>query len=105
MFQIMRTYNQQHDKPLDFETALNNRIAMSLMSLGLNQLSAPVSGWRKMLMVGEILRDNEYHYAVHKLRLKYFPSYWKTFYLCAKYRVTAGVFILLLVIRKILSAR
>lgn len=105
VFQIMRTYNQQHNKPLEFETALNNRIAMSLMSLGLNRLSAPVSGWRKMMMVGEILKDNEYHHAVHNLPLKYFPSYWKMFYLCAKYRITVGVFILLLVIRKILRSR
>lgn len=105
VFQIMRVYNHQHDKPLEFETALNNRIAMSLMSLGLNQLSSSMSVKEKYRQIRAILLDGEYHQAVSTLSLRYFSIHWKVFYFAAKHRITVVVVVLLLAIWKMLRSR
>lgn len=92
-----------HSNQLDdfYSMALNNRIALGILGLGLNILASNNSVNNKLRLLNEILSSSRYRQAYKNLDYSYFPIHWKLFYGCAKYRITLGVYILLCVIRKI----
>lgn len=73
--------------------ALNNRISLSIIGLGLNALALPN---REALMeIRGILSEKEYRAAIKTLPMRYFPLHWWAFFACCKLNFSAGVFFLL----------
>ena len=103
LFDLMETYIAAHDLPADYTEALYNRIALSLIGLGLNIMSADVSARRKMQLIREILSAERYREAYKRLKYQYLPLHWKVFFICAKFRFSGGVYSLLLAIQRIIS--
>lgn len=81
-------------KDTDFKKALNNRIALSLIGLSLNETFSEKSFSEKKQRISEILHDNLYQKAYQDLTLKYFPIHWKLFFYFAKTKNASGIVIL-----------
>lgn len=103
LFGMMREYIDRSRLPDEYIEALNNRIALSILGLGLNIVSAdrPLT-WKRKEIAG-ILRQAQYREAYKKLDFHFFPAHWKLFYWCARVRFSAGVLGLLKVIQAIIS--
>lgn len=103
LFDLMQEYIAENHLTPDYQAALNNRIALSIVGLGLNIMSCDCSATKKIRMIKEIIKSERYKKAYRDLCFTYFPVHWKLFYGCAKYRCAFGVFILLRIIQKIIS--
>lgn len=73
-------------KNKDFSLALNNRICLSLIGLGLNETFSDKTDKAKRSKLLEIISDPLYRKAFSNLNLKYFPLYWMVFFFFAKKR-------------------
>lgn len=91
--------NKIVSKGFDFELALNNRIALSIIGLGLNELQNPKGFMARYHNLKTILKSPLHKKAYHQLELKYFPLHWKIFFFFAKYRMVLGVYFMLIGIR------
>ncbi len=94
LFKDMLCYigEREHNAP-DLLQALNNRISLSIIGLGLNAIACP--NRKAITEIREILADPNYRKAVKTLPMRYFPPHWWVFFLCCKLRLTYGVFLLL----------
>ena len=93
LFSDMRGYIEKEKCGSDFEEALNNRISLSIIGLGLNAMELPSREAFKE--VRGILSDEEYRAAIKTLPMRYFPLHWLVFFACCRLNFTAGVFLLL----------
>ena len=77
------------DEGHDFEEALNNRVCLSMIGLGLNEISQAnqISSIQKIKNINNILAEDRMKRAYKQLELSYFPLHWKVFYLFNKYRL------------------
>lgn len=64
--------------------AFYNRICLSIIGLGLNELSNPNGDITIKNNLKTILLSEQYRKAYKKLKLNYFPMHWKLFFLAAK---------------------
>lgn len=81
------------ERKKDLLIALNNRISLSIIGLGLNALALPN---RKALReIRHILSEREYRAAIKTLPMRYFPPHWWVFFACCKMNFAPGVFFLL----------
>lgn len=105
LFQIINAYICNNNLPNDFNTALNNKICLSIIGLGLTEClkSNPKSTYERIRFIRNVINDPVYKNAFKQLDLKYFPLHWKIFFGCSKYNVSVGVYLLLLAIQKIIS--
>lgn len=102
LFDMMQEYIKKNQLPASYAQALQNRISLSVLGLGLNIMSAPASGREKISMIKNVISAPRYREAVRTLELCYFPAHWKVFYLCAKWKNAIGVYALLCSINRIL---
>lgn len=100
LFDYMRQYIQENNLPVEYDAALDNRIALSLLGLGLNIVGSNYGMEKKITLLRDILTNDRYEAAYKKLDFSFFPIHWKVFYGFAAHGFTFGVYILLLVIRK-----
>ena len=99
----MQQYIGENDLSEEYEDALSNRIALSILGLGLNILSSDFSAKKKKKLIKEIITSERYKEAYKKLEFKYFPLHWKIFYAFAKAGNATGVYSLLKIIRRIIG--
>jgi glycosyltransferase involved in cell wall biosynthesis len=103
LFRIMYEYIDEKKLPDIYTIALNNRIAMSILGLGLNELGHDCSARKKIKTIRKMLSIEYYREAYKKLDMRYFPIHWKIFYCFAKQRNAVGVYALLNIIKRIIS--
>lgn len=105
--QWQELYNRMEDvineNNLPFCSALNNRIALSIIGLGLNELLSETSFRKKVRRVKEIITCERYKKAYSSLQTQYFPVHWKLFFILCKKGNSTGVCLLLKCIEKIIS--
>ena len=82
------------NKNIDFQKALSNRIALSIIGLGLNETFSDVPFYAKIKKISVILYDPIYIKAYQNLDMKYFPFHWKLFFSLAKSKNATGIVIL-----------
>lgn len=99
LFSDMRSYIKEHECDSDFEEALNNRISLSIIGLGLNALALP--NHEALHEIHSILSKEGYRAAIKKLPMRYFPPHWWVFFFCCKLNFALGVFLLLKCMDKI----
>lgn len=104
LFEIMSKYITVNNLPDDFHHALNNRICLTMIGLGLTECSEsnPKSFLERVRFIKQVRNDTMYKNAYKQLTLKYFPLQWKAFFGCAKYNFATGVYLLLLAIQMII---
>ncbi len=87
------------------QSLLSNRIAVSIIGLGLNEISAQHSLWAKRRNIKQILSRKEYKAAYCRLDYSYFPIWWLVFFKMCKWQMPSVVLGLLLVIEKLRKGR
>lgn len=85
----------------DYYEAFNNRICLSIIGLGLNEMSSSKSIIGKAKQLNLILSSDRYIKAYEQLELKFFPIHWKLFFYFAKHKMTYCLMFLLYCIRKL----
>jgi glycosyltransferase involved in cell wall biosynthesis len=103
LFNILENKIEKEKLDSSYTISLNNRIAFSIIGLGLNELSNSTSNIAKFKQVNLLLKDERYITALNKLSIKYLPLKWKLFFTFAKCKFSIGVFVLLNVIKKIIG--
>lgn len=93
LFSDIRNYVEANGNDPEFKAALNNRISLSVIGLGLNALALP--NRKALTEIRNILSDREYRAAVKTLPMRYFPLHWWVFFACCKLNLPVGVFLLL----------
>ncbi len=88
---------------LPFDEALNNRIALSIIGLGLNKLIDKTSIFEKSKKIKIAINSKRYKEVYKNLTLKHFPIHWKLFFASCKTGNGFLVLILLKCIDKIIS--
>lgn len=83
--------------------ALNNRIALSILGLGLNEYCSSNSYIVRRKNILRILNDPLYVEAYRQLDFSYFPIHWKCFYLSAKYRCITFLLFMVYCINRIIN--
>lgn len=78
-----------------FIISLNNRIALSLIGLGLNELSNSRGSIEQMVNIKKILNSDLYSRAYKELEFQYFQAHWKIFFFCAKKKMSIVIWIML----------
>lgn len=87
----------------EYKQAFHNRVSLSIIGLGLNELSASYSSFEKIKRIQNILSDERFKEAIKTLKLTYFPIHWKLFFFFVKIKFTIGVYFMLLGIRSIIN--
>lgn len=84
------------------QKALSNRIALSIIGLGLNECLSPDTLKAKAAKIAEIINQPHYRKAYKELDLTYFPIHWKVFFFAAKHNMERVLMLLILCIKKII---
>lgn len=86
----------------EFHAALKNRICLSMIGIGLNELSSKKSMKEIVTKLKEVLSSDLYINAFKSLEMKYFPMCWKIFFAACKSRNYYLVYLLLSVIERLI---
>lgn len=84
------------------QKALYNRIAFSIIGLGLNECLSPNTMKAKIAKIAEIINQPHYRAAYKELDLANFPIHWKVFFFAAKHNMKRVLMLLILCIKKII---
>lgn len=95
LYRRIREYISDNSLGEEFDKALDNRICLSMIGLGLNELCNRASGTAGIGNIKKILSSEQYVRAYKNLELKYFPIHWKLFFFLCKRRCPIGVYLLL----------
>ncbi len=100
LYSLMEDFLNEKQVEDDYYKALNNRICLSTLGLGLNTISRgnQASSYRKIQKLNTILHDQRIKKSFQSFEMRRFPIVWRTFYFCAKSRFTLGFYLLLLTI-------
>lgn len=89
----------------DFRTALNNRICLSMIGLGLNEYCRKAKFMERAVKISEILSSPLYRKAYKNLDLSHFPPHWKAFFRYCKLGSATRTCLVIGVIKKIIDSR
>lgn len=95
LYRYFEQYIQNHQCGKIYEEALNNRIALGLLGLGLNELGNSGRFFEKSKNLNVILKQQPWKDAYQKLDFQYFPLKWKVFYGLCKYNQTELLVVML----------
>ncbi len=88
---------------LPFEDALNNRIALSIIGIGLNEIINNSSAKEKIKRIKSVITSPRYAKAYADLETEYFPIHWKLFFTLCKKGSGVGVYFLIKCIDKLIG--
>ena len=107
LFYCMTEFIRTNGLGSEFQKALNNRIALSMIGLGLNECSPsnPKNAFQRISSLHQFTSEDRYTKAIRTLQISILPLKWKLFFLCCRYRFTPGLYALLCIMREILRRR
>ncbi|MFC7062333.1 glycosyltransferase [Halobacillus seohaensis] len=89
LFNIMEDYIKVNNLGREYTDALNNRICMSMIGLGLNEITAKSKTIiEKSKRLRKILKTVRYQNAYNEFNFTYLPFKWKFFFGLCKYQLT-----------------
>lgn len=100
LFDLMEKYIEEQRLGEECFSALENRIALGLIGLGLRTMKSNLPKREQVRELQQILSSERYRMAFSQLTLEYFPIHWKLFFLFAKWNFTAGIFVLLVFMQR-----
>ncbi len=87
LFSYIESYINEYHLPNSYQEALNNRISLGMIGLGLYVISDPTfSFWKKKDRLSRILRKELYANANWQLDTTCLPLKWKIFFCMCKYK-------------------
>ena len=101
MFSLIQAHIQKNGLDDSFSQALSNRVALSMIPLGINEAENRQGPRAVVRGLKRILRSEPYRSAIGSLDLSPMPIHWKAYFTCAKLGWAWGLYGLLFVIQKI----
>ena len=98
-FDIIEKYIEENQLGDDFKEGLSNRIAISIVGLGLNEMHADTSFCEKYKEVKRILTEPRYRESIKTFDTHLMPIHWKVMFFCCRHRLTLSVCFLLSMIK------
>ncbi len=95
LYSRIRKYLNDNSLDETFHKALDNRICLSMIGLGLNELCNKESHGKRIKNLKKILSSEQYKKAFANLEFAYFPIHWKLFFVFCKKRNAFLVYLLL----------
>lgn len=96
LFSIMNEIIEKKHLGENYNKALNNRIALSMLGLGLNEAFAKNKNiFKKAKRLKQMLKTERYEKAYKDLDFKYFPFQWKVFFYLCKFKMTLLLMLML----------
>ncbi|WP_410513548.1 glycosyltransferase [Paenibacillus sp. BR2-3] len=97
LYRHMESFITTNELPYPYRLALNNRICMNILGLGLNIISSDhkVSVFKKVKEIKSIISNGRTTLSFKEFELRYCPGVWRLFYLFGKWRFAAGMFLML----------
>ena len=102
LFKKIAYHIEQNKLGDEFSSAFQNRIALSIIGLGLNQCASGHSLRLNQLEIKKIILSDQYKVAYKQLDMHYFPIYWRVFFESAKQGYSLLLTILLIIIKKLM---
>ncbi|MDD5924225.1 MAG: glycosyltransferase family A protein [Clostridia bacterium] len=99
LHRMVSEYLEENIEDDTFRIALNNRICMSVIGLGMNNLLNKSGFIVRYKMLKRMICSREYKEAFKTLDFKYLPFVWKIFLWLVKCRMTLLVYFMLLIIK------
>lgn len=94
-FDVLMRYIDTHELEDDYKETLYNRIALSMIGIGLNELSSPKTLLGQAESLRQVMRHETYKRAYSQINLHYFDMKWRTFFrLCNEEKVVPLVLML-----------
>ena len=103
LFSIMENIIVEKNLPDKYQTALNNRISLSVTAIGLNEYRNGFFNCIKKL--NSYLKTEKYKKAIKKFDISSVPILWKILMICSKYKLSILVAIGLAIIDKMRKGR
>lgn len=103
LFDHIQAYIDENNLGDSFRQSLSNRIALSLVGLGLNVMQADCGGKQKRKMLKDIITYDRNKKAYRALQFGFLPIHWKVFFWGAKHGLSFIVYMLLIVMKKIIN--
>ena len=98
LFDVIQGYIDQWNLYEAYVVAFNNRIALSLLGIGLNQTHSEDNLMNNSNHLKRILNTARYSVALSQLDTSYMPVSWKVFFFLAKHKFTVPLFMMLKII-------
>lgn len=98
LYDIIADHIQDWNKDATYTEALNNKIAIGVIGLGLNQVHAGKGLFAGGKSMKEMLSTPRYRKCISNLDISLMPIAWKIFFFLAKYRLTVTLYAMLTVI-------
>ena len=99
LFDLIEEHITLKQLPEQFRTAIQNRIALSIIGLGLNQCASGEGLISDAKALKRIIRSPRYKKAYAQLEMRYFQLHWRIFFESAKHGLSFLLAILLRAIR------
>lgn len=100
LFNMMQTIIDKNNYGDECQESMNNRIALSIIFLGLNELANPDFGFLKFRKyIKNLLNRTQYQNAIKTMSIKSLPLMWKPLLFSCKMKWSFAVSVLLLIIR------
>jgi len=99
LFDIIENYIKDNNLPEVFNEGLHNRIAISTVGLGLNEIHAETSFFDKYKELDKLLSDKRYRKSIRGFNISEMPIHWKAFFICCKLHFTLALYTMLVMIR------
>ncbi|KPL57766.1 glycosyltransferase family 2 protein [Rossellomorea vietnamensis] len=98
LYKIIETFLENKKMGEEYYIALNNRICLNLLGLGLNSLSEgkKFTPHKKIKNIKLLLEDYRIKRSFQQFDLSHFPIVWRAFYLCAKLRFASAFYFMLI---------
>lgn len=102
LFSYMQNKIDEDHLSADFQEALNNRIALSVLGIGMNELDNPNGNFFQFSRyMKQYISSSDYLTAIKTMKFKKLPLPWKVLMLCCKCRFGFGTALILKAIRMI----
>ncbi|MFS0638315.1 glycosyltransferase [Mesobacillus foraminis] len=107
LYNRLETFLEEKEMEAEYYQALNNRVCLNILGLGLNTISksnhSPIED--KIGNLKSYLNDERIKRSFKQLELSFFPIVWKAFYFCAKARLPLGLYVMLMSIESLRKLR
>ena len=84
LYDILENNIGQCNYGSEYRQALNNRIALGMIGLSLNEINSNLDFQKKVSRFKQILVNPRYKKAIENLNVRYMPIYWKVFFILCK---------------------
>ncbi|MFE5321204.1 glycosyltransferase [Paenibacillus sp. NPDC056579] len=96
LYGFMESFIAEKRLPPEYSTALNNRICLNTLGLGLNTINGSgIPAWEKIKKLSTILHDSRIKSSFEHFEAEYCPVIWRVFYWSAKLRFVLGYYVML----------